>query len=119
MAISYTWEITGLFTKDITEDGTTYSDVLKRVQGTLTATDSGEEVVHAFDIDLKNPSSWSDFTAYSSLTKANVVSFVETRIGSDMIASIKTNLEGVMDTLLEYSGSTLKGTEENPTFPWS
>ena len=119
MAISYTWEITGLFTKNITEDGKTYSDVVKRVQGTLTATDSGEEVIHAFDVDLKNPSSWSDFKAYSSLTKANVVSFVETRIGSDMIASIKTEMGGVMKTLLEYSGATQKGTEEKPTFPWS
>ena len=119
MAISYTWEITGLFTKNITEDGKTYSDVVKRVQGTLTATDSGEEVIHAFDVDLKNPSSWSDFKAYDSLSEANVVSFVETRIGSTMIASIKKEMENMMATLLEYSGSTIKGTDQKPTFPWS
>ena len=119
MAISYTWEITGLFTKNITEDGKTYSDVVKRVQGTLTATDSGEEVIHAFDVDLKNPSSWSDFKAYDSLSEANVVSFVETRIGSTMIASIKKEMENMMATLLGYSGSTIKGTDQKPTFPWS
>ena len=53
-----------LYTKDITEGGQTYTDVIKRTIGTLTGTDSGEEVIHGFDLDLRNPSSWSDFTAY-------------------------------------------------------
>ena len=119
MAISYKWSIQKLYTKDITEGGQTYTDVIKRTVGTLTGTDSGEEVIHAFDVDLKNPSSWSDFKAYDSLSEANVVSFVETRIGSAMIASIKKEMENMMATLLEYSGSTIKGTDQKPTFPWS
>ena len=119
MAISYTWSIQKLYTKDITEGGQTYTDVIKRTVGTLTGTDSGEEVIHGFDVDLKNPSSWSDFTAYDSLSEANVVSFVQTRIGSDMIASIKAEMENMMATKLEYAGATIKGTDENPTFPWS
>jgi len=119
MAISYTWSIQKLYTKDISEGGQTYTDVIKRTVGTLTGTDSGEEVIHGFDVDLRNPSSWSDFTAYDSLSEANVVSFVETRIGSDMMSAIKTEMDAMLATKIEYSGSTLKGTEETPTFPWS
>ena len=119
MAISYTWSIQKLYTKDITEGGQTYSDVIKRTVGILKGTDSGEEVIHGFDVDLRNPSSWSDFTEYASLSEANVVSFVETRIGSTMMAAIKTDMENRMATLLEYAGATVKGTDENPTFPWN
>lgn len=119
MATSYTWTISQLYTKNITVDGTTYTDVIKRAVGSMKGTDSGEEIIHGFDVDLRNPSSWSDFTAYNSLSQANVVSFVETRIGSDMMSAIKTEMEAMLATKIEYSGSTLKGTEETPTFPWS
>ena len=39
MAISYTWSIQKLYTKDISEGGQTYTDVIKRTVGTLTGTD--------------------------------------------------------------------------------
>lgn len=119
MATTYSWTIEKLYTKNITVDGTTYSDVIKKVEGYWTATKSGEESVHGFELDLRNPSSWSDFTAYNSLTKAKVVAMVETRIGADMMSAIKAEQEARLDSQLEYQGATLKGTEETPTFPWS
>lgn len=119
MATTYSYTIERLYTKDITVDGTTYSDVIKKVQGYWTASRSGESAIHGFELDLRNPSSWSDFTAYDSLTQSNVVAMVETRIGADMMAAIKAEQEGRLDSQLEYQGATLKGTEEKPTFPWS
>ena len=79
MAVSYTWNIETLFTKDITESGTTYNDVIKRVLGNLTATSSetSNTAVHGFDLDLKNPADWSTFTAYDSVSKANVQTWIE------------------------------------------
>ena len=61
MSVSYTWTINRLYTKDITDSGTTYSDVVKRVVGTLTATSSSTSNTqeHQYDIDLKNPSDCS------------------------------------------------------------
>lgn len=55
MSVSYTWTINRLYTKDITDSGTTYSDVVKRVVGTLTATSSSTSntQAHQYDIDLK------------------------------------------------------------------
>ena len=119
MATTYSYTIERLYTKDITVDGTTYSDVIKKVQGYWTASRSGESAIHGFELDLRNPSSWSDFTAYDSLTQSNVVAMIETRIGADMMAAIKAEQEGRLDSQLEYAGATLKGTEEKPTFPWS
>ena len=36
-----------------------------------------------------------------------------------MVAAIKTEMEYMVATKLEYAGATIKGTDENPTFPWS
>ena len=44
---------------------------------------------------------------------------IETRIGADMMAAIKAEQEGRLDSQVEYQGATLKGTEEKPTIPWS
>ena len=48
MATTYSYTIERLYTKDITVDGTTYSDVIKKVQGYWTASRSGEVAIHGF-----------------------------------------------------------------------
>ena len=119
MATIYSYTIERLYTKDITVDGTTYSDVIKKVDGYWTASRSGESAVHGFELDLRHPSSWSDFKSYDSLTQSNVVAMIETRIGADMMAAIKLEQENRLNFQLEWQGAKLKGTEETPTFPWS
>jgi|TARA_R100000084_G_scaffold86729_1_gene41297 hypothetical protein len=125
MAVSYTWNIETLFTKDITESGTTYNDVIKRVLGNLTATSSetSNTAVHGFDLDLKNPADWSTFTAYDSVSKANVQTWIENRIGDAAISQIKQDLVNYLAFEDEIDGSTAKGTGSgdsfSATFPWS
>lgn len=125
MSVSYTWAITKLYTKNITEGGSTYSDVIKRVEGTLTAKESSTntEKVHPYDLDLRNPADWSAFTAYGSLSKSAVQAWVEARLTDPTIAEIKAFLNGQIAFTDEISGSSAKGTgsgdDFSATFPWS
>ena len=125
MSVSYTWAITKLYTKNITEGGSTYSDVIKRVEGTLTAKESSTntEKVHPYDLDLKNPADWSDFTAYGSLSESGVQAWVEARLTDPTIAEIKAFLNAQIEFTDEVGGTSAKGTgsgdDFSATFPWS
>jgi|MDSV01.2.fsa_nt_gb hypothetical protein len=128
MSVSYTWAITRLYTKDITDSGTTYTDVVKRVVGTLTATSSSTSntQTHQYDIDLKNPSDWSAFTAYASLNESTVQTWIETRLTSDTVTAIKGHLAGQLEYDDEIENTTVKGNGTDETadgfvasFPWS
>ena len=125
MSVSYTWAITKLYTKNITEGGSTYSDVIKRVEGTLTAKESSTntEKVHPYDLDLKNPADWSDFTAYNSLSESGVQAWVEARLTDPTIAEIKEFLNAQIAFTDEIAGTSAKGTgsgdDFSATFPWS
>ncbi len=119
---TYAWTIDLLSTKDITKDGTTYTDVIVRVNATLTGTsetigsitsDSG------FDLDMNVDNIGSNFTTYNSVTEANVVSWVEGRINSDILANIKTEIEANIAFQEKVNGATPKeDSEGNATFPW-
>lgn len=115
MSNSYTWEISAVFTKNVTESGTTYSNVVGRVLGIITCTSdaTGEDTEHGFDLNLRNPTDWSTFTPYADLTKTNVIDFVETRLSSDL-----TDIKGRMAQIVEYKDSVL-GLTEQSDFPWS
>tara|TARA_E500000318_G_scaffold12310_1_gene11271 strand:- start:4568 stop:4939 length:372 start_codon:yes stop_codon:yes gene_type:complete len=119
---TYVWTISKLFTKDITEDGTTYSDVITRVEGKLTGTSetvgsiTGE---NGFDLDMNVSNLASGFTAYNSITEANVQLWVENRLTPSIIASIKTGIENEIEFLEKVHESNPKeDSEGNPTFPW-
>ena len=52
---TYAWTIDKLYTKDITEGGSTYTDVILRVKATLTATSEtiGSLIrIHIADMDM-------------------------------------------------------------------
>jgi len=119
---TYAWTIDKLYTKNITEDGTTYSDAITRVEATLTATSEtigSINVIHVADLDMNVSNVSESFTAYSSVTEANVKSWVETRIGSDMLADIKTNMENQLQFLENIHNTTAKeDADGNATFPW-
>ena len=111
---------------DITVDGTTYNDVVKRVEGRLTATsgsDSSINTVHGYDIDLSNPSDWSSFTAYNSLSESKVQTWVEAKLTADTIAQVKHHLDSGIAFEEAVSGATAKGSGTGDdfvaSFPWS
>ena len=126
MANTYTWTITKLYTKNITVDGTTYNDVVKRVEGRLTVTsgsDSSIDAVHGYDLDLRDPSDWSSFTAYDSLSQSKVQTWVEARLTADTITYVKQQLDAGVAFEEEVSGTTAKGSGSGDdfvaSFPWS
>ena len=80
---TYAWTIDKLYTKDITKSGKTYKDAILRVEATLTGTSetigsiSGQSI---FDLDMNVDNIDSSFTAYNSVTEANVKTWVENRV---------------------------------------
>jgi|TARA_R100000084_G_C4636675_1_gene141354 hypothetical protein len=119
---TYAWTIDKLYTKNITEDGTTYSDVITRIVATLTATSEtigSVNVVHGADLDMNVSNVSESFITYNSVTEANVKSWVETRIGSDMLTQIKANMENELQFLENIHNTTAKeDADGNATFPW-
>ena len=114
---TYSWSIDKLYTKDITKDGSTYTDSILRVEATLTGTSETIESIIAtsdFDLDMNVDNIDSSFTAYASVTEANVKTWVENRVG----------IESAIDFLEKINGSAAKGSTDSDnnftsTFPWS
>lgn len=120
---TYAWTINQIYTEDITKDGTTYTDVIVRLIATLTATsevDSNITDISGWDIDIDTDNIGSDFISYDSVTESNVVSWLETRIGTDELNSVKQGMVQQIAYLEKVGGAALKvDTDGNPTFPWS
>jgi hypothetical protein len=120
---TYAWIIDKLYTKDIVLDGTTYTDVILRVEATLTGTSETIGSISSngsFDLDMDVTGINSSFTEYASVTEANVKTWVENRVGSATINEIKQGIEGEIDFLEKTNGSVAKeDTDGNSTFPWS
>ena len=123
---TYAWTIDKLYTKDITKNGTTYSDSILRVEATLTATSetvSSIKSISTFDLDMNVDNIDSSFTAYASVTEANVKTWIENRIGSATIIEIKRGIEAEIDFLEKVNGSVAKGSTDSDNnftsaFPW-
>ena len=72
---TYAWNVGCLYTKDIVKDGTTYSDAITRVEATITGTSEtvGSITSESFvDLDMNVENVDSNFTAYGSVSEANV-----------------------------------------------
>lgn len=124
---TYNWTINKLHTKDITKDGTTYTDVILRVEATLTGTSETIGSISSeggFDLSMNIDNIDSSFTTYSSVTEANVKTWVENNVSSEIMANIKDNIESSVDFQEKVYGATPKGTTDSdgnftPSFPWS
>ena len=123
---TYSWSIDKLYTKDITKNGTTYSDSILRVEATLIGTSEtvgSISSVSTFDLDMNVDNIDSSFTAYASVTEANVKTWVENRVGSATITEIKKTIELEIDFLEKINGSVAKGSTDSDNnftsvFPW-
>mgnify|MGYP003114131616 CR=1 FL=1 len=120
---TYAWTINKLYTKDITKNGSTYNDVILRVEATLTGTSKTIGSISAessFDLDMNVDNIDSSFTAYGSVTEANVKTWVENRVSSEILTNIKTEIEANIDFEEKVHGSVAKeDSEGKATFPWS
>ena len=124
---TYAWKINKLYTKNITKSGKNYTDAILRVEATLTGTSETIGSISAeggFDLDMNVDNIDSSFTAYGSVTEANVITWVENRVDSSILANIKTEIEADIDFQEKVNGSTAKGTTDKDgnfvaSFPWS
>jgi hypothetical protein len=117
MANTYVWSIDKLHTKNITVGGTTYTDVVVRIEATLTGTSGDDNSItknHEVNLDMNTSGISESFTAYDSITEANAISWVESRMTSDTIASVKEFMDGLMT--FDFN---IKDATEKTGFPWS
>jgi hypothetical protein len=119
---TYTWTIEVLFTKDITKDGTTYPDAIIRVGAMLTGQSDTIPSISSgsyFDLDIDVDNIGSNFISYSSVTEAEVITWVQSRVDPDMLADIKAGIERDIEFKEKVYGANPKeDAEGNPTFPW-
>ena len=97
MAINYTWDVS---TVDTFPTKDSKADVIHQVHWKLTATDdtnndaSGNpQTAFVSERQPLDTSDLSSFTAFASVSKANVQSWVETALGADAITAMKAGLD--------------------------
>lgn len=120
---TYAWTIDKLYTKNIVLDGTTYTDVIIRVEATLIGT---SEIINSiksdasFDLDMNVTGIDSSFIEYASVTETNVITWIENKIGLPTINEIKKGIESEINFLENINDGVAKeDTDGNSTFPWS
>jgi hypothetical protein len=127
MANSFSWTVDKVYTKNITTGGKTYSDVIARVEGTLKGVSGNDSEVfadHTVDLDMNTSGLADSFTAYSGVSQANVVSWIETRLTTTTIETIKSHLNNEIEFLENIKGATAQGSTDSEgnftaSFPWS
>jgi len=92
MAITYTWHTKTVDTYPTKGDQT---DVIFNVHWRLSGVDdtSVENVGDAYGVVSLDTEDLTSFTAFDSLTEADVTGWVETALGEEQVASIKTSIE--------------------------
>ena len=127
MANSFSWTVEKVYTKNITTGGKTYSNVIARVEATLRAvsgSDSSISTDHFVDLDMNTSGLADSFTAYSGVSQANVVSWIETRLNATTLESIKGHMNNEIEYLENIAGAVAQGTTDSEgnftaSFPWS
>jgi hypothetical protein len=92
MAITYTWHTKTVDTYPTKGD---HTDVIFNVHWRLSGVDdtSVENVGDAYGVVSLDTEDLTSFTAFDSLTEADVTGWVETALGEEQVASIKTSIE--------------------------
>lgn len=120
---TYVWTINRLFTEDITKNSVTYSDVISRVQATLTGTSETDNTISAessFDLDMDVTNIENSFTAYNSVTETNAKTWIENRVDANILSNIKQNIEDNIAFEEKIKNAVAKeDADGNATFPWT
>ena len=97
MAIAYTWDVS---TVDTYPTKDSKADVIYNVHWRLTGTDDTNkdsegvyQTATSYGSESLDTSDLSSFTAFASVSKANVQGWVETALGADAITKLKTSLD--------------------------
>jgi hypothetical protein len=106
MAIVYTISVNGL--RVVSEDGLT--DVVKEVDVQMTGTDSGSSFALPFTVPL-GPADPDNFTAFGTLTEAELVSWVEAQ--TDVLTPYKAHIAMVVEKEVAKAALTAK------PLPWA
>ena len=106
MANTYNWVVSNLHAK-IENDG--LENVIQTVHWRLQATDENENVVDTYGTcGLEAPEADS-FISFDSLTKADVVSWLESKLDVD---SLKANLDAKIDSIVNPTHVDLQLVEQ-------
>ena len=109
MATTYTWEITGLKRRTVGA----LSDAVVKVTWNRKGVDSSSNTAIIGGVCLFDEPSTEGFTAYASLTEANVLGWITDIITDDEIAAIKVTIDRNIAELVNTP------TEITSSFPWS
>jgi len=96
MAITYTWHTKTVDTYPTKGDQT---DVIFNVHWRLTGVDGTEDEItgsptgDSYGVVSLDTEDLTSFTAFDSLTEADVTGWVETALGEEQVASIKTSID--------------------------
>ena len=97
MAIAYTWDVS---TVDTYPTKDSKADVIYNVHWRLTGTDDTNkdsegayQTATSYGSQSLDTSDLSSFTAFASVSKANVQSWVEAALGADTVTELKTSLD--------------------------
>ena len=96
MAITYTWHTKTVDTYPTKGDQT---DVIFNVHWRLSGVDDTEDDIKgrpmgdSYGVVSLDTEDLTSFTAFDSLTEADVTGWVETALGEEQVASIKTSIE--------------------------
>jgi len=97
MAIAYTWDVS---TVDTYPTKDSKADVIYNVHWRLTGTDDTNkdsegayQTATSYGSESLDTSDLSSFTAFASVSKANVQSWVEAALGADTVTELKTSLD--------------------------
>ena len=89
--MSYFFQIIELKKKDLPDLGLT--DVVSDMVVTMVCDHLGARRLLTKDVILEEPTSSDNFTDYESLTESQVQAWVESSLGSDMVTSMRLQLE--------------------------
>ena len=97
MAIAYTWDVS---TVDTYPTKDSKADVIYNVHWRLTGTDDTNkdsegayQTATSYGSESLDTSDLSSFTAFASVSKANVQSWVEAALGADKVTAMKAGLD--------------------------
>lgn len=113
MAIEYTWKIVALDCS--TPDADNDCDIIKTAHWTLSGTD-GTYTGSAYgtaplDIVLETVQGQTEYTNYNALTEAEIITAVQTALGTDQVTSLESNITAQIQA--QVAPTTI-----SPALPW-